>query len=97
MSRAPENIDRNVRFLDANNDECAGFWQNGSVTWEEVLEWMHIIFTDNVSGYTPARCLENGDPRDPTATDNHGPPIPLAGNTLKVDPGYYIILSQDGK
>lgn len=93
MSRVP--IERNVRFLDGTNHEVAGFWQNGSVIWEEVLEWMHDVFTNPITEYAPFRCLEDGDPQDPVA--KHGPPILLAGNLLVVDPGYYVLLSHGGE
>jgi hypothetical protein len=93
MSRT--SVERNVHFLDGVNHEVAGFWQNGSVIWEEVLEWIHLVFTNPISEYTPFRCLEDGDPQDPAA--KHGPPIHLASNKLVVDTGYYVILSPDGR
>jgi hypothetical protein len=76
------------------NNEITGFFQNGSVTWAEFSEWMHIFFANPISDYVPFRCLED-EPRDPVAL--HGPAISLSGNTLPIDPGYYVILSLDGK
>src|SRR5213593_1544683 len=92
MSRS--NTVRNVRFLDADNNEVAGFWQNGSVVWDNILEWMHLVFTNPKSDYTPFRCLEDGDPHDPAGV--HGPPIRLTDNKDVVDAGYYVLLSNDG-
>ena len=86
---------RNVHFLDAYNNEVAGFWQNGSVVWEEVLEWMDIVIVNDQSSYTPFRCLEAGDPEDPTG--QHGPPIHMAGNGSTVVAGYYVLLAYDGE
>ena len=93
MSRAT--AVRNVHFLDAGNNEVAGFWQNGSVVWEEVQEWMHIVFTNPQSDYVPYRCLEDGDPQDPGTS--HGPQINMTNNKSPVDTGYYVLLSDDGK
>jgi hypothetical protein len=88
---------RNVHFLDGTKNEITGFFQNGSVTWYEFSEWMHIFFANPVSDYAifPSGCLEQHEPQDPVAL--HGPAISLSGNRLPVDPGYYIILSPDGK
>jgi hypothetical protein len=86
---------RNVHFLDARNNEVAGFWQNGSVIWEEIREWLHIVITNDSSSYTPFPCLEDGDPEDPTG--EHGPPIHMADNRSTVDAGYYVLLAYDGE
>ena len=85
---------RNVHFLDARNNEVAGFWQSGSVIWEEIREWLHIVITNDPSSYTPFPCLEDGDPEDPTG--EHGPPIHMADNRSTVDAGYYVLLAYDG-
>ena len=89
------NVPRNVHFLDAHNNEVAGFWQNGSVIWREVQEWMGIVFTNPQSDYTPFRCLEAGDPDDPAG--QHGSPIHMANSTLLVAAGYYVLLAHDGE
>jgi len=86
-------VARNVHFLDAKNYEVAGFWQNGTVIWDDILEWIHLVFTDPMSEYALFRCLED-DPQDPAG--KHGPPILLASNKLIVDAGYYVVLSYDG-
>jgi hypothetical protein len=38
---------RNVRFLDANNDEVAGFWQNGSIAWANASAWLKICLEES--------------------------------------------------
>jgi hypothetical protein len=88
-------VSRNVHFLDAYNKEVAGFWQNGSVIWEEVQEWMQIAIETAQSDYTPFRCLEAGDPENPAG--QHGPPIYMVGNGSTVDAGYYVLLACNGE
>jgi hypothetical protein len=93
MSRAT--IRRNVHFLDGENDEILGFWQNGSVSWSQIAEWMHITITLPSVEYAIFRCLESGNPENPAT--NHGPSINLSGNNNAVDPGYYVVLSANGE
>ncbi|KAH0563095.1 hypothetical protein GP486_002337 [Trichoglossum hirsutum] len=93
MSRAT--VPRNVHFLDGENNEVLGFWQNGSVTWNQMAEWMHITITLPSTQFAVFRCLESGDPQDPVT--NHGPSIDLPGNNDAVDPGYYALLSANGE
>jgi hypothetical protein len=88
-------VPRNVHFLDARNNEVAGFWQNGSIVWEEVHEWMHIVIENPPSNYAPFQCLEAGDPEDPAG--QHGPPIHMANNRSTVGTGYYVLLALDGE
>ena len=88
-------VRRNVHFLDGGNNEVLGFWQNGSVAWNEIAEWMHIIITLPSIQYAVFRCLENGNPQDPAT--NHGPPINLSGNKNTVNPGYYVVLSANSE
>jgi hypothetical protein len=88
-------VPRNIHFLDARNKEVAGFWQNGSVIWEEVQEWMRIVIENPQSSYTPFPCLEAGDPEDPVG--QHGSPIYMTDNRSTVDAGYYILLAYDGE
>ena len=33
---APVELDRNIHFVNAHNDEISGLCQNGSVTWVEI-------------------------------------------------------------
>lgn len=87
--------DRNIHFVDGKNDEIAGAWQNGALTWSEMAEWMEITFQKPVDGYAPFSCLEPGDPVNPLA--NHGPAIIMQGNNNQITTGFYIILSPDGK
>jgi len=93
MSRAA--VRRNVHFLDGENNEILGFWQNGSVLWSQITEWMHITITLPSIEYGVFRCLESGDPENPIT--NHGPSIRLSGNNNAVDPGYYVVLSARGE
>jgi hypothetical protein len=86
---------RNVHFLDARNKEVAGFWQNGSVVWEEVQEWMHIIIKNAQSSYTPFQYQETGYLEDPAG--QHGLPIHMANNRSTVDAGYYVLLAYNGE
>jgi hypothetical protein len=88
-------VSRNVHFLDARNNEVAGFWQNGSVVWEEVQEWMCIVIANAQSSYTPFHCLEAGDPEDPVG--QHDPPIHMVNNRSTVGAGYYVLLAYDGE
>jgi hypothetical protein len=60
---------RSVHFLDRGNNEVLGFWQNGSVVWNEIAEWMCITITLPSIQYAIFRCLENGNLQDPAT--NH--------------------------
>lgn len=91
--RAPVELDRNVHFVDAHNDEIGGLCQNGSVTWAEISEWMQIVYMLPFEQYATFPCLENGDPEDPTS--QHGVPINMQAND-PIQPGYYVILSPEG-
>lgn len=88
-------IKRNIHFVDGNNNEIGGAWQNGALTWSEMAEWMEITFQKPTNGYAPFGCLESGDPVQPLT--RHGPAIIMQGNTNPIAPGFYIILSPQGK
>ncbi|KAI9784105.1 MAG: hypothetical protein M1839_002609 [Geoglossum umbratile] len=91
MSRAT--VRRNVHFLDGENNEVLGFWQNGSVVWDQVTGWMHITITLPSMQYVVFRCLESG--QDPAT--NHGPSTNLLDNNDIVNLGYYVVLSANGE
>src|SRR3954451_22356069 len=93
MSRAT--IRRNIHFLDGENNKILGFWQNGSVSWSQIAEWMHITITLPSVQYAVFRCLESGNTANPAT--NHGPSINLSGNNNAVHPGYYVVLSANGE
>ena len=86
---------RNVRFLDGANVEVAGFWQNGSVVWDDILEWMHFLLDNPISSYAIFPCVEQDEPQN--SAENHGPFIVLADNHTAVDIGYYVVLAEDGE
>jgi hypothetical protein len=86
---------RNIHFVDANNDEIGGACQNGSLTWEEMLEWMQITFVISINEYIPFPCLEAGDPIDPVG--QHGTSINMHANTDIIQPGFYVLLTPQGK
>ncbi|KAI9767195.1 MAG: hypothetical protein M1840_005794 [Geoglossum simile] len=93
MSRAT--VRRNVHFLNGENNEILGFWQNGSVSWSQIAEWMHIVIILPFTQYAVFRCLESGNPENPAT--NHGPSVNLSGNNNAVHPGYYVVLSANGE
>ncbi len=93
--RASSQIARNLHFVNADNDEIGGTWQNGSLTWAEMSEWMQIVFQLPYDEYAPFPCLEDGDPKDPVA--QHGAPINMHANTSHIQPGFYVLLSPEGK
>jgi hypothetical protein len=93
--RIPPELDRNVHFVNADNDEIGGIWQNGSLTWAEMSEWMHIVFELPLDEYAPFPCLEDGDPNDPVA--QHGAPIDMRANTNHIQVGFYVLLNPQGK
>ncbi|OBT58891.1 hypothetical protein VE04_00574 [Pseudogymnoascus sp. 24MN13] len=95
MSGYRVSIKRNVHFVDGNNNEIGGAWQNGALTWSEMVEWMEITFEKPTYEYAPFRCLEPGDPVQLLA--QHGPAIKIQGNNNPVKPGFYIILSPEGE
>ena len=92
--RAPTRLSRNLHFLNGENDEIGGTWQNGSLTWAEMTEWFEIVYELPLEEYAPHFCLENGDPSDPVG--QHGPPIVIQSNPDRIQPGYYVLLSHNG-
>jgi hypothetical protein len=82
--RASSHFRRNIHLVNADNDEIGGTWQNGSLTWAEMLEWMQITFELLIDEYTPFPCLEDGDPKDPV--NQHGAPINMQANTNSIQP-----------
>ena len=93
--RVSPELDRNVHFVNADNDEIGGTWQNGSLTWAEMSEWMQIVFELPLNTYAPFLCLEDGDPKDPVS--QHGTPINMHANTNHIQPGFYVLLNPQGK
>jgi len=93
--RASLQYGRNIHFVNADNDEIGGACQNGSLTWAEMSEWMQITFELPIDEYTPFACLEDGDPKDPVG--QHGTPISVQGNANHIQPGFYVLLSPQGK
>jgi hypothetical protein len=91
--RAPVELERNVHFVDAHNDEIGGLCQNGSLTWAEISEWMQIVYMLPFDQYATFSCLENGNPEDPVR--QHGARINMS-NTDPVQLGYYVLLSSEG-
>ncbi|KAN0127885.1 hypothetical protein V8E53_014332 [Lactarius tabidus] len=91
--RAPVELDRNVHFVDARNDEIGGLCQNGSVTWAEISDWMQIVYVLPFDQYATFPCLEDGDPENPVT--QHGELINMQANH-PVQTGYYVILSPEG-
>jgi hypothetical protein len=93
--RVPLKFDRNIRFVNADNDEIGGTYQNGSLTWAEMLEWMQIVFELPIDTYAPFPCLEDGDPNDPVG--QHGVAVNIPANTNYIQPGFYVLLNPQGK
>jgi hypothetical protein len=59
-------------------------------------EWMEIVYQLPLDEYAPFPCLEDGDPKDPAS--QHGAPINnLHTNTSVIEPGFYVLLSAQGK
>jgi hypothetical protein len=86
---------RNVHFLDGMNREVAGFWQNGSVVWEYILEYMHFVLDNPITSYAIFPCLETDSPQN--RAEHHGPFVSLTNNQNIVDVGYYVVLAEDGE
>jgi hypothetical protein len=93
--RVSPELDRNVHFINADNDEIGGTWQNGSLTWVEMSEWMQIVFQLPLDEYAPFPCLEDGDPQNPVC--QHGAAINVHSNTNHIQPGFYVLLNFQGK
>ncbi|KAI9754431.1 MAG: hypothetical protein M4579_004699 [Chaenotheca gracillima] len=91
--RAKE-VERNVHFVNADNDEIGGAWQNGSLTWAGMIEWMQIMYQLPLDTYAPFPCLEDGDPEDPVT--QHGEMIKMRGNQTSIQPGFFVLLSSEG-
>lgn len=94
--RVSEVIERNIRFINAQNDEIGGTWQNGSLTWDDMSEWMQIVFQLPLTDYAPFPCLEDGDPGDPMT--QLGTPINMSADNTShiIRVGFYILLSPQG-
>ncbi|OBT76810.1 hypothetical protein VF21_04524 [Pseudogymnoascus sp. 05NY08] len=94
MSGHRVSINRTIHFIDGKNNEIGGAWQNGSLTWSEMAEWMEITFQKPTDEYAPFHCLEPDDPAQPLA--QHGPLIITQNNNSPIKPGFYIILIPQG-
>jgi hypothetical protein len=93
--RVSPELDRNVHFVNADNDEIGGTWQNGSLTWAEMSEWIQIVFELSLDKYAPFPCLENGDPKDPVI--QHNAPINMHVNTNHIQFRFYVLLNSQDK
>jgi hypothetical protein len=87
--------ERNIHFVNAQNDEIGGAWQSGTLTWAEMAEWMQITYLLPLVDYAPHMCLEDGDPADPMT--RHGGPIMVENNPNRIQPGFYVLLSPTGE
>lgn len=85
------NPNRNVQFVDACGVVFGGFFQNGSITYSDVHDFLRLTLVNHVSRYTLYRCTEPGVPASPLL--HHGPPILILNNNLAIPPAYYVVLS----
>lgn len=85
------NVEGNVHLLSSENNEIGGFYQNGSVSWSQIEDWMHTVYSTSSLLYA---CSEEGDPQNPAA--KHVPAINKSQNEGIVPEGYYILLSPTG-
>lgn len=92
--RCDSRITRNIHFLDGHNREIAGCWQNGKLTWRELLTWLQLVVALPASEYGAFPCLDSGDPTHPAT--HHGPRVISLGNIQLVPPGFYVLLSKQG-
>ena len=88
-------ICQNVYFLNRENNEILGFWQNRSVSWSQITKWMHIVIILSFTQYAVFRCLKSGNPEN--SATNHGLSINLLCNSNAIDSGYYVVFSANGK
>lgn len=88
------NVERNFHLLSSDNNEIGGFYQNGSVRWSQVEDWMHTVYSTSSLLYAVFPCSEEGDPQDPAA--KHSPAINMSQNENIVAEGYYVLLSPAG-
>ncbi|OBT95951.2 hypothetical protein VE01_06025 [Pseudogymnoascus verrucosus] len=92
--RLSSRYERNIHFVNSENDELGGAWQAGSLTWAEMTQRMEILFELPTTNFALFPCLEDGDPNDPLS--HHGPPIKLQKPNI-IKPGFYVLLSPDGE
>jgi hypothetical protein len=56
---------------------------------------MHIVFELSLNKYASFPYLEEGDPKNPVI--QHGAPINMHANTNSMQPGFYVLLSSEGR
>lgn len=92
--RLSSRYERNIHFVNSENDELGGAWQAGSLTWAEMSQRMEILFELPTTDFALFPCLEDGNPKDPFG--HHGGPIDLQEQNI-IKPGFYVLLSPDGE
>ncbi|KAH8984125.1 hypothetical protein EDB92DRAFT_1502550 [Lactarius akahatsu] len=89
-SELPRLQKRNVEVFDSDGAVIAGFWQYGTLTWDEFCRYM-ITFVVTTTAWT----IFQYDTQDDTTQQRRGAPCqPSAGI---VHPGHYILLSSTGE
>ncbi|KAH9051295.1 hypothetical protein EDB83DRAFT_1301064 [Lactarius deliciosus] len=89
-SELPRLQKRNVEVFDSDGAVIAGFWQYGTLTWDEFYRYL-ITFVVTTTAWT----IFQYDTQDGTTQQRRGAPCqPSAGI---VHPGHYILLSSAGE
>lgn len=82
---------RNVFFVDGFGNDIGGIFQNGSVIWKEIQQYLRFLY-NYYKSYAVYPCMEPVDLKN--LVDKHGPALEM--DEQKVLPGYYVILSPQG-
>ncbi|KZF19582.1 hypothetical protein L228DRAFT_263455 [Xylona heveae TC161] len=92
-------IPRNVHFLDGNDDEVFGFFQNGSVTWDEIREWLDDLLLLLPQMPSDSYCIWTC-PDDHVLAQHalHATRVDMLSSHMNeiVRAGFYAILSPEG-
>lgn len=83
---------RNVYFHDGWGKIVGGFFQNGSVTWNELQKYMHIVYLNQSTSYAVYICVEPLDMKN--LPNNHGPRVAIDAKIVAT--GHYVLLGIDG-
>ncbi|PPQ99202.1 hypothetical protein CVT26_014125 [Gymnopilus dilepis] len=77
---------RNVEVFDSHENVVAGFWQYGTLKWDDFYRYLDELIVTS----TPSWMIFGYD----TSTSRHGEPHPACRDT--VIPGHYVLLSSIG-
>ncbi|KAK6495969.1 hypothetical protein TWF481_003014 [Arthrobotrys musiformis] len=98
--RYPGSKHNDFHFLDGMNNAVGRSEQNGSITWDELMEWFGIVYPSLRKGTFAIHKCQDHNPQDLAKSRFHmGPAIDLQKSKYSLVTGdtWYVILGLDGE